>query len=174
MTNIGLFYGSSAGNTEYAARMIQREFHAMHPDLVTLVNVAAYGSVESMQNYDKILVGVSSWADGGLQEDWQRVFTQMDSLQLPGKQAAVFGLGDQIRYPEAFQDAIGIIGRKLRERGAELVGLWPTEGYSFTRSAGVEGDHFLGLSLDYDNELHLSEQRIRQWVKQVAQEFGMQ
>jgi flavodoxin I len=174
MSKIGLFYGSSVGNTEDAARSIQRAFDAFQPGLVSLVNIAGYASIRTMPNYEYVIIGASSWLDGGLQEDWLRVLPQMGEIDLQGKKVALFGLGDQVNYPDAFQDAIGILAQHVRQRGAVLVGRWPTEGYTFTASRGVEDGMFLGLSLDNDNQLHLTEQRVRQWVQQLLQEFGLQ
>jgi flavodoxin I len=173
MTRIGLFYGSSAGNTEDAAQMIKKEFDALHPGVVSMVNVASYGDLKAMETYDKIIMGASSWLDGGLQEDWFRVLPQLDTVNLNGKQVAVFGLGDQRNYPSAFQDAIGILAKRARARGGELVGTWPTEDYTFTHSEGVENGVFLGLALDYDNQLHLTTQRVKSWVQQLVREFGL-
>ncbi len=173
MTSIGLFYGSSAGNTAHAAQAIQHALHTLRPDSVTIVNVATASDLRTMQTFDKLLVGVSSWIDGDIQEDWQRMMPRFDEIDLNGKQAAIFGLGDQVNYPDAFQDALGIMGRKLRERGAALVGFWPTKGYRFTASQGVENGKFMGLALDYDNELHLNSERISQWSQQLAREFQL-
>jgi flavodoxin I len=173
MTRIGLFYGSSAGNTEDAAQMIKKEFDALQPGVVSMVNVATYGDLKVMESYDKIIMGASSWLDGGLQEDWFRALPQLDEVNLQGKQVAVFGLGDQRNYPGAFQDAIGILATRARKRGGELVGTWPTEGYTFTHSQGVENGVFLGLALDNDNQLHLTMQRVKSWVQQLVREFGL-
>jgi flavodoxin len=51
--------------------------------------------------------------------------------------------------------------------------MWPVEGYSFDASAAVEGDHFVGLALDDDNEAAQTPQRISAWVKQLIGEFGL-
>jgi flavodoxin I len=174
MSLIGLFYGSSGGNTKEAAQMIQKEFHAFQPEIVTLHNIAAHGEVHDMENFEKLIIGVSTWTDGELQEDWLRAFGELEKMDLSGKQAALFGLGDQRNYPEAFQDALGTMARKLREHGAQLVGFWPTTDYSFTSSQGVENGMFMGLALDNDNELHLTPQRIKNWVGQLRGEFGLQ
>jgi flavodoxin I len=170
--NIGLFYGSSNGNTEGAARMIKEAFDQVQPDLVTLVNVA-YDDLGTLSTYDKLILGSSSWDDGELQDDWRDVFDELDSFDLAGKQVAVFGFGDQVEYPTTFQNAIGTLAHKARERGAQLVGHWPTEGYTFEQSLAVEDGIFVGLSLDNDNQRQLTPQRINTWVQQLVKEFGL-
>jgi flavodoxin I len=73
----------------------------------------------------------------------------MDTLDLSGRQVALFGLGDEGGYPDTYQDAIGIIGEKARERGATLVGFWPTAGYDYLAHAGGIS---VGLSYGDDRE----------------------
>lgn len=38
-------------------------------------------------------------------------------MELKGKKVAIFGLGDQIRYPENFADGIGLLAEVLKETG---------------------------------------------------------
>jgi flavodoxin len=75
-----------------------------------------------MLAYDTLIIGCPTWNIGQLQEDWDVVYEQMDNLDFSGKKVAIFGLGDQYDYPDNFCDAIGILGQKFIERGAELVG----------------------------------------------------
>jgi flavodoxin I len=169
---IGLFYGSSNGNTEGAANLIKEAFDQVQPGMVTLVNVA-YADLGTLPDYEKLILGSSSWDNGELQDDWRDVFAELDSFDLAGKQVAVFGFGDQVEYPTTFQDAIGTLAQKARERGAQLVGCWPTEGYTFEQSLAVEDGVFVGLSLDNDNQRQLTAPRISAWVQQLVQEFGL-
>jgi flavodoxin I len=106
-----------------------------------------------------------------LQDDWDLKFDQLDALNLDGKLVAMFGVGDQFGYPDNYCDAIGIIGSKLEERGAELVGFTDASDYEFSHSLGVEDGVFLGLALDDDNEVALTEERIADWVAQLLEEF---
>jgi flavodoxin I len=172
MTPIGLYYGSSTGNTEDAARQIQHAFDRLQPGLVTLVDV--FGKdVSGMPAFEKLILGVPTWNIGELQTDWEDCLEQFADLDLHGKQVALFGLGDEGGYPDTYQDAVGILAQHVRERGAEIVGLWPTEGYDFEASLAVEDGQFLGLALDNDTAPELTAERIVQWVQQVAAEFGV-
>ena len=82
---------------------------------------------------------------------------QLEGADLTGKTVAIYGLGDQKKYPNEFVDAIGLIHTALRATGARVVGRWPTAGYEFTVSRSVYGDHFLGLALDQINQPLLTE-----------------
>lgn len=172
MTTIGLFYGSTAGTTEDAARLIQQEFErAGHQ-----VDVHDVGTtdIEAMVDYDKLIIGVPTYNIGELQDDWYMVFDELADLVLIGVQVALFGLGDQYGYADTFQDALGILGRRLRDDcGANLLGFWPSEGYDFNYSAGVEDGLFMGLALDDDHQAALTESRIKAWVQQLVREFEL-
>ena len=97
----------------------------------------------------------------------------MDDLDLSGKKVAVFGLGDQEAYPDTFVDGLGILANKVKERGGQLVGSWPLEGYEFNASLAVESDRFVGLVIDVDNQDDLTEERVKTWVNQIKGEFGL-
>ncbi len=84
---------------------------------------------------------------------------------------ALFAPGDQYGYPDNYCDAIGIIGKKMESRGAELVGFTAAGDYQFENSLAVEDGVFLGLALDDDNEAELTEPRIREWVLQLMVDF---
>ncbi len=172
MAKIGLFYGSKRGDTETAAWQIKEEFDQVEKDLVTVMNVKRI-ELSKMCEFDKVILGSSTWEEGNLQQFWMRALPQMDSLDLVGKQVAVFGLGDQMEFPTTFQGAIGILAKKARERGADLVGCWPTDGYTFEVSSGVENGHFLGLALDNTNQYEMTDRRIKAWVEQLKSEFGI-
>jgi flavodoxin I len=172
MVKIGVFYGSKRGDTRDAAEKIQQEFDAIQPGSASVFNVKK-APLGQMAECDKIVLGSSSWEEGSLQEHWMRVLPQMDEIDLSGKQVAVFGLGDQYEFGHSFQGAIGVLANKARERGAQVVGYWPTEGYDFSFSSAVEDGHFLGLALDNANQYELTEKRIKTWVEQVAKAFGI-
>jgi flavodoxin I len=172
MAKIGLFYGSKRGNTQSAAERIKEEFDGIEPDMVTVFNVKKV-ALEKMNEFDKIILGSSTWEDGDLQMHWKRAFPQLDGIDLNGKQVAIFGFGDQAEFSTTFVSALATLAEKARERGAELVGYWPTEGYTFESSPAVENGHFVGLSLDNTNQYQLTNKRIKGWVEQLSREFGL-
>ena len=54
----------------------------------------------------------------------------LDVYKRQGKKVAIFGLGDQIRYPENFADGIGLLAEVFEEDEATLVGFTSSEGYT--------------------------------------------
>ena len=168
---IGLFYGSSTCYTEIAAEKIRDWFGE---DLVDIHDIAQ-SPVILMEEYDFLILGIPTWDYGELQEDWENCWDDLDNLDLRGKTVALYGLGDQVGYPEWFQDALGFLWAKVVNQGAKSVGAWPAEGYEFEDSKGLtdEGRHFIGLALDEENEFELSEERIDRWCRQIRAEFGL-
>lgn len=170
--NVGLYYGSTTGTTEIVAEKIQTAWQNQYGDAFPLANISDLAAPEDLLAFEYLILGVPTWNIGKLQDDWAIFLPHLDEMDLTGKRAALFGVGDQYGYPENFQDALGILGTKLRERGAELVGLWDTAGYEFDYSAGVENGRFLGLAIDERNQPHLTEPRIQQWIAEISQQFS--
>ncbi|MFW6258843.1 MAG: flavodoxin domain-containing protein, partial [Halochromatium sp.] len=83
------------------------------------------------------------------------------AINFEGKRIALFGLGDQLGYPLEFVDALGLLYQELKERGAILIGDWPSDGYEYEASKADLGDgRFCGLVLDQDNQPELTPQRL--------------
>lgn len=172
MTPIGLFFGSDTGFTESVADMIEEAFNNVTPNLITVHNIAEV-EVEKLLDYDYLIIGCPTWNIGQLQDDWDAVYLDLDNLDLTDKKVAIFGLGDQFGYPDSFCDAIGILGRKFIERGAELVGFTPAAGFEFTYSQGVVDGLFMGLALDDENESARTPEKISNWIWQLVAEFDL-
>lgn len=168
---IGLFYGSSTCYTEMAGEKIRERLGAERVDIFNIADTP----VIQAQFYDYLIFGIPTWDYGELQEDWEEIWPELDDLELGGKKVALYGLGDQVGYPEWFLDALGYLHAKLVERGAQTCGYWPSEGYEFEQSKALtdDGEQFVGLALDEENEFDKSAERISRWCDQVLREFGL-
>ena len=98
------------------------------------------------------------------------IYGDLTGLDLKGKKVAIFGLGDQGGYGDNFCDAMDELKTCFANQGAEIVGAWPTEGYDHMESKSVEGDKFVGLACDEDNQPDMSEERVKAWVAQIKGE----
>ena len=167
---IGLFYGSTTCYTEMASEKIR---DCIGAELVDLHNIKE-ADITAMNQYDMLILGISTWDFGELQEDWEAVWEQLDGLSLEGKTVALFGLGDQEGYTEWFLDAMGMLHEKLLPTGAQFVGYWPNEGYEFEASKALteDGKLFVGLALDEDSQYELSDERITTWCEQILTEYS--
>jgi flavodoxin I len=170
MAKIGLFYGTQTGNTQTAAETIQKEFGG--DSIVDLYDVSGVEASDITQ-YDYIIVGCPTWNIGEMQSDWEGLYEELDSLDFSGKKVAYFGAGDQIGYADNFQDAMGMLEEKISSLGGTTVGYWSTDGYEHQESKAERDGKFVGLALDEDNQSDLTESRIKTWVAQLKQEFGV-
>lgn len=162
---IGLFYGSTTCYTQFVAEQIRDK---LGTDKITLHNIAET-PLDRCIDYEWLIFGIPTWDYGELQEDWDKRWDELKGLDLRNRRAAVFGLGDQIGYPDWFQDAMGYLYRELEACGAEMVGHWPATGYSYNASAALteDGKYFLGLALDEENQAGLTASRLDAWLKQI-------
>ncbi|MFA5632267.1 MAG: flavodoxin FldB [Porticoccaceae bacterium] len=168
---IGLFYGSSTCYTEIAAEKIRDYLGAQRVDIYDIAD----SGVAAMADYRLLILGIPTWDYGELQEDWESLWDDIDALDFHGKTVALYGLGDQIGYPEWFQDALGYLWAKVAGLGASCVGRWPVTGYSFEQSRAVtaDGAWFVGLALDDENDFEQTDTRIALWCQQILREFGL-
>jgi len=170
MAKIGLFYGTQTGNTQIMAEAIQQQFGG--ESVVSLYDISDT-ETDDFAEYDCIIVGCPTWNIGELQSDWDGFFEELDAIEFSGKKVAYFGAGDQIGYADNFQDAMGILEEKISSLGGKTVGYWSTEGYDFSVSKAVQNGTFVGLAIDEDNQPELTDERIKTWVKQLKQAFGL-
>lgn len=166
---IGLFYGSTTCYTEMAAEKIRT---IIGENIVDIHNVKE-SPLSLMAGYDLLLLGISTWDFGEIQEDWAAIWDDITQPNLSGKPVALFGLGDQEGYGEWYLDAMGLLHDQLKTTGVNFLGYWPTNGYQFEASKALtdDGSQFVGLALDEDTQFELSDERITTWVEQVLIEF---
>ncbi|MFT5815244.1 MAG: flavodoxin II [Psychroserpens sp.] len=168
--NIALFYGSTTCYTEIAAEKIQIELGA---DIVTLFNIKNTPLAE-MANHDMLILGISTWDYGEIQEDWESHWPEISEINLEGKIVALYGMGDQIGYTDWFQDALGMLHEQVLAQGGYVIGYWPNQGYEFAESKALTENkqQFVGLALDEDNQYDASEERIKVWCQQINHEIA--
>jgi flavodoxin I len=175
MAKIGLFFGTDTGRTRLVAKRIAKKLG----DIIEAPVNIGRTTLADFLACDTLILGSSTLGNGDLpglstglsQPSWEEFLPQLVSADFTGKTVAIYGLGDQEKYPNEFVDAIRLIHDALRSVGACMVGYWPTTGYEFTASQAVDGDHFLGLALDQINQSVLTEERLDAWPAQILPEL---
>jgi len=178
MARIGLFFGSNTGKTRKVAKMIKKRFD--DDTLADPLNVNRTSATD-FAGYSHLILGTPTLGEGLLpglsadceNESWEEFLPQIEGLDFTGKTVAIFGLGDQVGYADEFLDAMGELHEFFSERGATMVGEWPTTGYEFTHSEAVVDGKFVGLALDLDNQSNLTEERLGAWLRQIAPAFEL-
>lgn len=175
MPRIGIFFGTDTGRTRLVAKQIAKK---LGDDAAPPVNIGR-ATLDDFLAYDALILGSPTLGDGELpglptglsQPSWEEFLPLLADTDLSGKVAAIYGLGDQKKYPDEFVDAIGLIHDALVAAGARVVGRWPAAGYEFAGSLALDGDDFLGLALDQINQPVLTEQRLDSWLAQIQAEL---
>ena len=158
-----IFFASSTGNSEEIANKISTALNDIQ------VFDLAGTKIEKINEYDKLILGSSTWGDGELNDDWEDAWVDFCKLDLSNKTIALFGLGDQESYSDEFCSALGIIYEQINSMGAKVIGFTSTQGYYHDASKAQVEDKFVGLILDEDNQSDLTDERIENWVNEIKE-----
>jgi len=166
MAKIGIFYGSSTGNTEVVAEKLR----ALLGKGAETNNIDITEK-EDIEKYDYLIFGTSTWGIGDMQDDWEDFVDVLEEVDFGKKKVALFGLGDQVNYPDSFVDGMGAIYDSIYER-VNIIGAWPLDGYTFNESASVKNGNFVGLALDKENQADMTDGRLKEWAEMLKIEFS--
>lgn len=163
---IGIFYGSSTGQTEAVAEKLQRILGEEDSDVINVDNA----TTEDLERYQYLIFGTSTWGFGDMQDDWDDFMEVVLDADLKDKKIALFGLGDQDTYPESFADGVGVLYSKIKGK-SNIIGEWPNSGYVFDDSDALQGKKFVGLIIDQENQASKTEERLEKWAEMIRKEF---
>ena len=167
MKKIGIVFGSTTDNTRNAAQKIAGKLSGEEVSIIDVSGLKA-GDLDS---YPNLILGTSTWGFGDLQDDWEEHLSVLTNSNLEGKTVAFFGLGDSSSYPDTFVDGVGILYEAVKDKGCNIIGEVPVDGYHFDDSKAAEDGHFAGLALDEDNEASLTDERIDKWITEILPLF---
>ena len=160
-----IFYASSTGNSDEVASKISSALGEV--EVFNLANTKA----DKINEYNKVILGGSTWGDGELNDDWEDAWADFCKLDLSNKTVALFGLGDQESYSDEFCSALGAIYKQVVSLKAKVIGFTSTEGYYHDASKAQIDNKFVGLVIDEDNQSDLTDKRIEDWVKDIKEEI---
>lgn len=162
MKKTGIFYGSTTGTTAEVAGRIAKALGVAGADVHDVANTAP----SSMGDYELIVIGSPTWGSGDVQDDFYDFLDGTSALDLSGHKIALFGCGDET-MTDTFCSAIGDIYERLKDCGAEFIGQFDVDGYSFHHSAALVDGRYVGLLLDEVNHPELTDGRITRWAGQL-------
>ena len=174
MDKIGLFFGSETGTTRLVAKKMQKKLGDALCDKPVNVNRC---SMDDLLRYNALILGTPSYGEGEIpgkslgcfEPNWEEFFAQgPDQPDFSGKRIAFFGLGAQERYADRFASSLLPLVEKFRSWGAEIVGDWPTTGYTYQYSAAEVDGRFLGLIIDQRTQGMFTDERLEAWLAQVT------
>lgn len=162
MEKIGIFYGSTTGHTQEVVESIAEKLSA---DVIDV----SKSNKDELKSYTNLILASSTYGDGDLQTDWEDFASNLNEDDFEGKIVAIVGLGDQDSYSDTFCDSIGILANLAKK--ATIIGKTKNDGYEFEESKSISGNEFLGLAIDEDNQSDMTEQRIKNWVEEIKNQF---
>ena len=170
MKDIALIYWPKDGNVEKSGEKIAGKLGEDKLDIFTITSV----DIDKIPEYKLLIIGNSTvgadnWEDTH-KSRWYEFIAKLEKLDLSKTFVAIYGLGDQILYPDNYVDGIATIQEEFGKCGAKFIGRWPIEGYEHTDSNSIDGEEFLGLALDEDHQSELTDERIDKWLSQILSE----
>ncbi len=159
MSKVGIFFGTSTGNTEEVANQIGEAIGD-----ADIKNVGEGVSAADFEQYDNLVLGTSTWGVGDLQDDWETAIAELSKANLSGKVVALFGLGDSSSYSDTFVNGMKRLYDAAKEAGATLVGEVDASDYTYDDSESIVDGKFVGLAIDQDNESHKTDERVAAWA----------
>lgn len=163
MNTIGIFYGSTTGKTQEIAEAISSKLQNCE-----LIDVSK-ANKEDLTRFDNLILATSTYGDGELQTDWEDFANKLSEDDFAGKIVAIVGLGDQDSYSDTFCDSIFLLANLAKK--ATIIGKTKNENYNFQSSKGLDGDEFLGLALDEENQSDLTSTRLNNWLDDIKNSF---
>lgn len=154
-------YASNLGFAEQVARSVCSKLNIEKIEDVQDIEMT------ELLDYDKIVLVVSTHAEGEIQRDFAAKIDDFQALNLSGKTVALVGLGDGVKHGETFNNAQGQLYDMAKAAGATLVGSSNPADYNYQETQSVRDGVFPGLVIDLENEDHLTAKRIDAWVEQV-------
>jgi flavodoxin I len=172
MEKIGIFFGTETGTTRLIAKKIQKKLGDAIADKPVNVNRI---TPEALLQYDALILGTPSYGVGDipgksagcLESNWEEFLAGMGQPDFRGKRVALFGLGAQERYSDRFCSSLKKLHDYFKGHGAEMIGDWDAEGYTFAHSASLVEGRFVGLVLDQRTQGMYTDERIDRWLQQV-------
>ncbi len=172
MQNIGMFFGTETGTTRLIAKKL---YKLLGEDIASKPLNVNRITAEEFLRYDALVLGTPSYGVGDipglsagcLERNWEEFLALLGTPDLSGKRIAMFGLGAQERYAERFASSLVALYRVFEGLGAEMIGDWPVDGYSFEYSASVVDGRFVGLVIDQRTQGMYTEARLQAWAEQV-------
>ncbi len=163
-----IIYSSKGGNVENVARKL---YHKLNPNEVTIAPIENLKH-NSLRNTELFILGSSTvgadhWDNNVYEDLWNKFFSEIKALNISmdKKKVAIFGLGNQVLYPDHFVDGMSELATLAQKAGAEIVGGYENKGYDFTASESLIGNIFIGLPIDEDTQADKTDERLNNWIK---------
>lgn len=166
MKKIGVFYGSTSGNT--TAIVDEVEFY-LRKEEYEVINVA--DGIKGIEEYENLILISPTYGVGELQADWENVSSDLEKVDFSDKKVGIIGLGNQFAFGESFVGAMRVLYDIVIKNGGTIVGMTKDEGYSYEETNAVIEGNFVGLALDESNQGSQTPEKIEAWIDDIKKSF---
>lgn len=166
MKKIGIFYGTTTGNTALVAKKIAKELGVSDEDVKNVASAAP----SDLGDYEAVLLGCSTWGDGDMQGDMHDFIDGASTLMLRGKKIAYFGCGDD-SMSDTFCNGVGEMYRRMAATEAQPIGIYNTYGFEFNHTGAEVDGKIVGLLIDNTNHEDLTDTKIKEWCEELKGEI---
>ena len=171
MSKIGIFFGTDTGTTRLMAKKIAKKLGDVASKPLNVNRI----ELDDLLQYDALIMGTPSYGEGDLpgiatgvkDGSWQEFVPKLAGADMRGKTVALYGLGNQEKYPDRFASSLYMLYELFTNCGATIIGDWSTDGYEFSHSNAVVDERFVGLVIDNNSQGLLTEERLDAWLAQV-------
>jgi flavodoxin I len=171
MNKIGIFFGTDTGTTRLMAKKMAKKLGDIASKPLNVNRIEP----EDLLQYDALIMGTPSYGEGDLpgvatgvkDGSWQEFVPRLANADMSGKIVALYGLGNQEKYPERFASSLYHLYELFSNCGATIIGDWSTDGYEFSHSSSVVDGRFVGLVIDNNSQGLLTEERLDTWLDQI-------
>ncbi len=174
MKKIGIFYWPLKGNVETVAKKIKSHFNDEDIDIIDL----SKAEPKHLFHYKNIILGCStvgadSWEHSTDDNIWYKFLHKCedDNVDLNNKNLAIYGLGDQMRYPYNFVDGMERVFSHIKNHNINHIGQWENKGLTFKESEALHDGMFRGLAIDLDNDQDQADENISKWVELINKDM---
>lgn len=167
--NTKIIYWPKGGSVEKVAKKLE--------DKLTKVSAFSVEDIDFNMLADTELlilggstVGADDWKNSNYKDAWAMFFSELKQkgITMSDKKVALFGLGNQVLYPEHFVDSLKDMADYVSATDATIVGSCENNGYDFTASEALVDGKFIGLPLDEDTQAAKTDARLVAWIADLG------
>ncbi len=160
---VGIFFGSSTGNTKNIAFLIYKKIKKY-----IFCNIFDISKIDFniINDFDILILGSSTWYYGKLQYHWYNFFYYNKKFIIKNKIICFFGCGDKLNYKYTFCDGLFCLYKRFNVNNI-IIGYWFNI-YKFKNSKSLLfKKYFLGLIIDDNNKYKKNIKIINIWVSNL-------
>jgi len=114
-----MVYASATGNTELMAKAIVNTLRKHKYHVVSKIIDVDKISIGELLDYDAVLIGTYTWTDGELPFEMEKIYDELETIDISGRLFGVFGSGDS--FYDIFCGAADVMAERLLELGGVVI-----------------------------------------------------